>query len=495
MKLATKAVYYVDFGDNEGELLTSSTADIIAIIKSSSKIVKFIVVQGDIIQDDLVRLSNECNKIPILIKGVEKNLVSINRTFNTNLVFNNCKFKSLSFIGSGQHINLVGITNKCKIDYLIIEDITIAKLLINDWNEIANVSILKSQTDLHLSETNLEMNIDINQSKVHINAKNLNATCKISNSTVYALNLVHFKGTTVFNNSHIHNKTTIKNSDNAIIEFLRTDFSNGAMLILDELLNTKIRFVQCKSNDSCEFNLIKGENTTLIINQCNFSDVIKFIGERLNYETIHLILKDTVFRELVIFDKTQPENLELINTLFQKGVSIPINDNYSQNIHSSVWCVLKNQALQSNDKIKALTYRRLEMDSYTKELKNQPDKLPEKIVLYLNKYSNNHGLSWTQGVLFTLAALITFYTLFVWSGNEFFFSYLPKDILWFKQSFWEGALSFLWLPSIEDEMKVLKSGLSRDSFIVNILSFLLGKIFIAFGIYQTVAAFRKHGKI
>ena len=74
------------------------------------------------------------------------------------------------------------------------------------------------------------------------------------------------------------------------------------------------------------------------------------------------------------------------------------------------------------------------------------------------------------------------------------FGFFWKDdwnFLWNDKQFWSGFINFFWLPTGFNELVSQKS---KD---VNggewgALFFILGKIIIAYGIYQTVAAFRKY---
>ncbi|WP_461642850.1 pentapeptide repeat-containing protein [Labilibaculum euxinus] len=109
--------------------------------------------------------------------------------------------------------------------------------------------------------------------------------------------------------------------------------------------------------------------------------------------------------------------------------------------------------------------------------------LNEMIVLLLNTISNKNGLSWFRGLTFTLVAWILFYGLFIMSrdgiGDVFFLSIETNR---------EGFINYLWLPS---GLKDLFNDSKTTSWLSSSI-FILGKIAIAYGIYQTITAFRKY---
>ncbi|WP_461629543.1 pentapeptide repeat-containing protein [Labilibaculum euxinus] len=107
----------------------------------------------------------------------------------------------------------------------------------------------------------------------------------------------------------------------------------------------------------------------------------------------------------------------------------------------------------------------------------------ELLLLNLNTISNKNGLSWFRGLTFTLVAWILFYGLFIMSrdgiGDVFFLSIETNR---------EGFINYLWLPS---GLKDLFNDSKTTSWLSSSI-FILGKIAIAYGIYQTITAFRKY---
>ncbi|WP_321298977.1 hypothetical protein [Marinifilum fragile] len=154
---------------------------------------------------------------------------------------------------------------------------------------------------------------------------------------------------------------------------------------------------------------------------------------------------------------------------------------------------LKQYAQKMNDSVSMLLFKELEMDAYRKYLFSFESLMDNSgfnkfrlasdiFILTLNKLSNSHGTSFFRGVLFTMAVWGVFFSWFVMVrdgvGNAF---------IWTNGEYLNEAVNYLWL------FNGLK-GLTTGSTVLwsCIIPFLLGKIFIAYGIYQTISAFRKY---
>lgn len=145
---------------------------------------------------------------------------------------------------------------------------------------------------------------------------------------------------------------------------------------------------------------------------------------------------------------------------------------------------LKYCAEDNKDRIQALTFKSYELDAYQRTL-NWKENASDLLMLWLNKLSNNHGLSWIRGVMFTIISCFIFYFIF----------YLCQDDFMAKYFFWENLLKYFWLPNgIDDLISFLKSSPNIFTCIMGVISYFLGKIFIAYGIFQTISAFRKYVK-
>ena len=143
--------------------------------------------------------------------------------------------------------------------------------------------------------------------------------------------------------------------------------------------------------------------------------------------------------------------------------------------------------------IKKLNNNKINKWLFLSELfKKMPFRKADFYILFFSLISNKHGLSWTRGVLFTIVCSCLFFMLFN--------STLEDPIF---QLGWDGFTSY-W-KSIKTSfpffVKFIYPAHSFDFMSSNnpnhwsALYDLLGRIFIGFGYYQTIQAFRKTGKL
>lgn len=104
----------------------------------------------------------------------------------------------------------------------------------------------------------------------------------------------------------------------------------------------------------------------------------------------------------------------------------------------------------------------------------------DSVLLFLNYISNENGRSWFRGVFFTLTIGLIFFIIYLKTiGIEFYFNQCYQDYVIFITSF----------PKLElKEYSNLNEGWKTQ------LVVWLSRIFISYGIYQTISAFRKYGK-
>ena len=123
--------------------------------------------------------------------------------------------------------------------------------------------------------------------------------------------------------------------------------------------------------------------------------------------------------------------------------------------------------------------------SFSSYLKNIP--LGRILLLLLNFCSNGFGLKWVQGILFTMTIALLFFILINFFGIE-----TPIFIIDFKFNnfgeVWKGYLNILNVLNFRDKLDGIELNAWGESL------FFVSKIFLSYGIYQTVSAFRKYGK-
>ncbi|MFC2152677.1 hypothetical protein ACFLSE_09125 [Bacteroidota bacterium] len=139
---------------------------------------------------------------------------------------------------------------------------------------------------------------------------------------------------------------------------------------------------------------------------------------------------------------------------------------------------IKSSFSSNNDFINRLLFQRLELESYRKSLRFKWTNLGKLILLQLNRFSNYYGTRWYYGVAFTLLIGLAFFTGYVLASS---YSVGGLDnLLKHFVLFINPVHSFDFYFTNPDGNLMLIDAFSR--------------IFISYGYYQTIQAFRIYGR-
>lgn len=332
-----------------------------------------------------------------------------------------------------------------------------------------------------------------------------------------------------FSNSEFHGRVLIKNCTfKKGVKFNRVNFFNDFSFINNEVYGC-ISFENSAFKGRVKIFHIKG-----IMDEINLtSSVIRGFLE-LNGLTSSLILPEkssiklkNVFVEpngyLIIRNINENQKFtgeidftdaNLLGDVVLKNIylkrffltnAVMVGGFYTEHLHfkeesdSQTYVRLKNEALKNNNSIKAMQYKEKEMSSYSKELTTQKSRskfwvwLTDESILFLNTISNKNGLSWLRGIFFTLVCAIFFFWIINFLGIEddqpHFFT-LDFKTFHFEGvgEIWKRFLNMFYLTSFKDKFEGVKLNALGETV------FFLSKIFISYGIYQTIVAFRKFSK-
>ena len=141
--------------------------------------------------------------------------------------------------------------------------------------------------------------------------------------------------------------------------------------------------------------------------------------------------------------------------------------------------IFKNQLDKIGDYTTALDFKKLEMKTYQQftDLKSF-----EKIILWFNKCSNDFDSNWIQGVAFTFGCGILFSYLTLINTDNYVW-----DICFNNVSFDEISTNLIKFMSPIHDLHYIEN----QSAVAYLFDF-LGRIFVGYGIYQTIQAFRKY---
>lgn len=210
----------------------------------------------------------------------------------------------------------------------------------------------------------------------------------------------------------------------------------------------------------------------------------------------HLIIQDSIvgnlnfinsdiniFDEIVIADsklngiglKNYPNRILSSSSNPKVGYGIKDKSKGKENL-KNVYTQLKEVARTNGDFDNANKYKSLEHKQLLRSKKLSPD----SVLLFLNWISNNNGQSWLRGAFFTIIVSVIFCILYFMTLNiesHQFPNY--KELVLFITSF----------PKLELE----KFEIQNKSWKISLVIW-LARIFISYGIYQTITAFRKYGR-
>ncbi len=224
----------------------------------------------------------------------------------------------------------------------------------------------------------------------------------------------------------------------------------------------------------------KGSISLKDINDCEF-----FTIHNSNSGQLKLVNADiSKFKEVVIADSNieglettkYPKNIRSYSSDSNVGYGLSDKSRNNSNL-KNVYNQLKQIAKKKGDTHTLYKYQSKEHEKLLLSKKFGFD----SILLLLNWLSNKNGKSWSRGVLFTIIISFAFYLSYsssVGVGQKFNEESL-KDFVLFITSF----------PKLS-----LEKFKEYDSIWYVSLIIWLSRIFISYGIYQTISAFRKYGK-
>ncbi|UVD80041.1 hypothetical protein NWE55_01745 [Myroides albus] len=167
--------------------------------------------------------------------------------------------------------------------------------------------------------------------------------------------------------------------------------------------------------------------------------------------------------------------------------------------------IIKNEFTKEGNAIDSLDFFNYEMIAYKEEKRRDIEreekrrdiekKLSEffiwlrftndRFLIWLNKISNDNGTNWFRGICFTLIITLIFYLIFLLTiSGELMFSTSKLALKSTLKHFVEFLNVSKW--------DIKPFGI--DSYDYGYVVLFIGRLFIAYGYYQTIQAFRKYGK-
>jgi hypothetical protein len=192
------------------------------------------------------------------------------------------------------------------------------------------------------------------------------------------------------------------------------------------------------------------------------------------------------------FEHSEVSEMFLSETDFPEGIFLNGKKDYGQ--AKLLFGQLHTLFVKQGDSVRAYEYLAREVKAYYHTIPLFSKFFFTKTNLFFNWVSNNFGRSWFQGVIFSFIVGFLFFYLLMLSSVEFKFG-LPVTIDW---NYTSSFLKFMNpLRHFETEALFRTSDKGYTSLTLTNLSYVwdfIGRVFVAYGYYQTIQAFRKFGR-
>lgn len=226
------------------------------------------------------------------------------------------------------------------------------------------------------------------------------------------------------------------------------------------------------------------EKTNFKISACLFTSFPHFNSSEFN----HLEISHTTFERKVSFDSLITNNLKLNQVTFLQGAYF--DDIQIKKITAcdrKTIRTIKQELQKAENRIDFNRFRAYELAAHYKELNWKWDSgFIDKSILFATKISTDFGSNWLKGLRFTLiSGFISFTFFFILENFK-----LNIDLNnW--QDFIYGYFRFFLITDFKNEYYQYGERVLKFNSIISLFPFIIGKIAIAFGIYEMIQSFRK----
>lgn len=401
-----------------------------------------------------------------------------NCTFNCAVRFFDCNFKHLNFQNT-EVIESLSLGNPMSTLRL---DIFQFSYDLKNPPELA--------CDFNIQNTNIE--IFLFQKVKHIKGK-----FRFSRSTIS-----ENKKITTFENSTITNVLFTDNSFFAYSIFRNVKFnftsehtgftvpSGFYRNIFSKVSFSESTFIGKFQFENCDFQNVTFfekciSELELIISSCEFSKYSLFDNSK--FKKTHIL--HSKFFEKVSFENFETNFFKIHQVTFAGAAYFDdLNKNNNKSIENwdrKTLRSIKRELVNTHNQIDYLRFKAYEMKAYKKEVDQSNLRWRDSLILYLNEESNGFGLDWTKGITFILKWSVFFYLHYIAWYSFYLKDSNPTPVI---DNFLVNYLKFL------NPFSFLKAPIEdSENYFFPFFFFLLGKIFVSYGIFQTVQAFRKFG--
>jgi hypothetical protein len=344
------------------------------------------------------------------------------------------------------------------------------------------------------------------------NSDSENAKKNIFNKGNFKIHNCDFDSVFWLKNVHFAENTTI---DISSVKFLSGFFFDS--ISLNEIMFYSCDFFKefrydCNYNSSqfreCNFSgsttfggLLNINSSFLWFDNCNFSKLANFN----NYWLHRLRLEDTTFLDNATFQEAYFDIITIIRSIFEKKVWFDdIQIKKIDDCDRSTIRTIKQELQKVDNKIDYNRFRVYEFNAYRKDIrkklfefkkdknrfyhrKREPIQLKRDLfILDVSDIVSEYGTDWKKAIKFTLIAGFAAFSLF------FTFENITRTVnLNNWQDFVYGFFRFFLITDFKNEYYHDGESILKFNCFLSLLPFIIGKIAVAFGIYEMIQSFRK----
>ena len=408
-------------------------------------------------------------------------------SIHADILIDRGNFKNIFLIGHFK--NSINIVGDIKVEHLFFESSVFYDRIDIKKGEFQYIYLYRSlfKSLIHINNLNISNN---NHNDLKIKNLTVHANSFEQNVSIYLLEIESINlSDNQFNRSfHLRSSQDEMLATKTPLRFSISGTNYGNIVIDNRYLDIDIdgiNFGNISFKDvKIDFLIITDFQNTGKLSFSNVIDGNFFVIQNSTIgKTMFLNTNINNFKEIVISDSNiedtyfsiYPQKIRSYskNPTFGFGVSdkskniINLRNTYNQ---------LKQVAKKNGDIDVANQYQSLEHKNLLLSKKISLD----SILLTLNWLSNNNGQSWFRGILFTLSTTLIFFYLYI----------IVLNVTYDNTSFFQDYILFL---TSFPKLQLDKFSELNNFWKVSIVIW-LSRIFISYGIYQTVSAFRKYGK-
>jgi len=424
------------------------------------------------------------------IKNEDLTIRFSNCTLHVNLVFENCKFQNLEFYDTTELSSLKlssgneddGVLSLKRFYFTTTKNSALplntnfyfakctfsSEFLITHLNQSLGFFLI-SNSEFGIKDVDTDKNYNnytIRDSKLHnvCIERNTFFTTVSFHNTVFSYNQKDlekkkYKNTIFYKNNFQTAGFTECTFEN-ICHIWSSEFKNASYFEnIKSLQNSELRIIENIFHKYVTFD--KAELNSLIIHKCEFLNIASFQEIKVNKITI----EKTSFEKLALFDDSEIRKIKSCN---RRTIRI-----------------IKQQLQKAENRIDYNRFRSYELSIYHEELKWTWKNGKDKVILGATWLVTGFDHSWRRALVFTLAAGLLFYSLFFISEN-----YMLDFSLSNWREYASGYFRFLLVTDFYNPISERRTYIDNTN-TLGWLIFILGKIVIAFGIYEMIQAFRK----